>query len=320
MKRFLFTIAILICIAMPAAALCQDASGGIQVEARLDQDQVPQNMTLEFTTTVRWTGQGNDYILDPADPPTLENLVLVGSTTRATKGIQAGEQVQILETTYVFKPLAIGPAKVIPPTIHYLDTVNEKHGELKAADVGLVVIDPVPTGPFSRIEVKIGLFAGALILLAAILFGIRKVVVAGKSAKPMPTVSREEQLARESLAVRFEELTKMVRRGEPGPFAQGLAELIRRWALVAYGVSAAEKTTGEFIRSLESAGLSPAWAERISEILKVCDTARFGGGFTVEQAQRIIDIARPFFPSKGKTEVPPPDPDAWLSGRPSGEN
>ncbi|MDP8254532.1 MAG: hypothetical protein P9M14_02165 [Candidatus Alcyoniella australis] len=309
MKKLLLPF-LFICFALSGALADED---GIELHGSLDREQTPLNRTVNYTLSVSWSGSGNDYLIDPPDLPELENLALVGSSSRATRGMRGQRQFQLLETTFELRPVALGTATVKPLTVHYLSAADEQHGSLSTTELSLTVVDPLPEGLLSRFGVRLGAFAVGLLLVAGLLLGLRRLLLS--RADQTPPSEQADEIDRD-LAQRFEHAALMIRRGEPGPFAQALSELIRHWARVEYNVATTRGSSVELVIELQAAGLEPGRAELIKGLLADCDQARFGSGFTMQQAQRAAQLARPLFcKDQLPGPQPAPDPDAWLAGR-----
>jgi len=121
----------------------------ITASGSLERDQTPLNRIVKYTLTVSWSGAGNDFVVDPPEPPTLENLALLSSASRSIRGMDNDRQVQQLLIVYELRPLQVGPAKIAPPAIRYLKTATNELGTLEVAEQALSV-SAAPTGLLSR--------------------------------------------------------------------------------------------------------------------------------------------------------------------------
>jgi len=88
--------------------------------------------------------------------------------------------------------------------------------------------------------------------------------------RPLPVIPPEVQARRELEALRTQP--------EDGQVLSRASQIVRRYVLAAFDLSAGELTTHEFIRAMESSPrLTAEVREAIAEFLRRCDERKFGG-------------------------------------------
>jgi hypothetical protein len=271
----------------PAAA---PAIGRITLTAEVPQKTIPANRDVPLAVTLSWTGGAQDYRLDRIEPPQLENLSILGSATDAAKEALAGGLRYSNRTTYRLHPDGEGRAAIGPATAYYREAGSDELKMLRSERIELTVGPPARGFLDSGNRAKVLAFAGGLVLLAAVVLGIRALVLRG--SKPAGDAPREPT-PEEELAAALAETAKALQAGEFGGYYLGIADAVRRFARRSWKMAERAETTGDLLARLAAAGASEETRAAIGEILSACDYGRYTGTIpTHTEASALLAKAR----------------------------
>jgi hypothetical protein len=96
---------------------------------------------------------------------------------------------------------------------------------------------------------------------------------------------------------------------EPGPLADHAAGIVRQFVAEKFGIAAPQRTTEEFLRSLESAPPLTAHRDLLHSFLHSCDAAKFAGTeFDAAERLTLLQNGIHFVRAAGASPPPAPSP------------
>jgi len=263
-----------------------DALAEVKADVRLDLREVPLNRTVKLTIDISWEGDLDRFEIEKIEAPILKNLEVVGNSSANRVGQQDGKARAVKYYEFVLQPQDLGMAYVDGSVIKYRDTVAGKSQRLVTNRLQLKVIDPI----LERDTKKILIF-GALGLLCLGVVTL-SIVLAKKRREKEAARLRAQEDSRPLEETYLADLKTEVdlNGADLGESFSRLSRLLRRYLSEKYAFAAMGLTTKEIARELEGLALDKHAIEATTEVLDVCDVAKFSGQMEKSKLDRVYTL------------------------------
>ncbi|MDW7682184.1 MAG: BatD family protein [bacterium] len=298
-KQFRFVIISLLFLTSLLYSAPQDSSSGelesvVRATARVNQKKVALNDSLIFTVRIEWTGDLGRYQISELEDPIINNLEIVATSSADYRMDQQGQVTAAKTFEFVLNPRTMGMAYIEGVIVKYIDNTTGEGHHLMTNRIDVEVLEPIPKSGESRLLLYLAVISVAVIavLFAALHWIKRRLALKRQQAEAVPIVSLEQEY--------LSQLKQVVDPDDPNREVSetffAISKIFRKYLARNYDFAALEQTTEEIIQKLKSFDLDEELITNASEILHVCDVAKFGGseGYQ-DQLDRIYSLVEMIF-------------------------
>jgi hypothetical protein len=280
------------------------AMSAISLNAFVQQDQVPQNRTVELVIRLQWSGDLDRYEVHPFDEPILQNLHIQGSGSTNRAANENGVTKAIREYTFTLKPEAIGMAYVESFIITYTDLSTDVEHRLTTNRIPIKVIDPIPD-PASKTWLIV---PTVIVMIAAGAFLFSKNL--RKKRADRQRKAQENSVNAVAIEEKYLQLLKeSVDLNEPtldgGKAFSDISRLLRRFLHERFKAPGLEATTTQVTDYLYDHILNDRMVNEIKEILTSADIIKFSGKSVARpDVERVYTIVESVLQKSLRGEIP----------------
>lgn len=302
MRRLIFAFLIFVffvCLINFKIIVAQDSTGiatefMVKVTGEIDRRQVPLNRLLKFTVQIEWTGDVSRYQISELEDPILNNFEVFSTSSADYRMNEGGIDRATKTFEFMLKPQALGMGYIEGVMTKYIDNQTGEGHHLVTNRLTVEVIESEPDpGSQSRFYKWIVLTVVLLALFGVVVFWQwNRIKNKKKTAETIEVVPLEEEF--------LTTLKETVIIGSPQLDIKEafslLSKIIRKYLMQKYEIAALEQTSDELVSSLANAGVDKNDVNNLSEILTVCDVAKFAGSDTDQnQLSRIFTLIESLF-------------------------
>lgn len=257
------------------------ATPSVEIVSNLSDDSLPQNDTLVFSIRIITVGKADDYAIADPNPPSVENLTLVGTSQSTRTELGDGEQRNIRQFRFHYSPQSTGSATIKPIRIQYVFVPNGESKTLATVKYEIAVGEP-------KYPSKIRPFH--LVILALIIITLIVIALLIRKKKDQPELPEQPDLAlEEKTRIRVKSIKKGYA-SNPKAIIDGIARTLFDYILEKYGIDGRAIPENMLIEEFEKAGVSGGTLKYLRDALEICYRIRFGGGVIDESDIQKIEI------------------------------
>lgn len=245
----------------------------IQIKARIEASEVPQNQTTDLNITLQWAGPAGLFDVEEITQPRLTNLTVVGSASTNRVETKNGSPHTIKDYSFILQPAAMGMAYIEPMRITYFCYADSQQTTLQTQRIELKVTEPV----FERTQSPSAMALGAIgfvllvVLLGAYVWWARKRRLANLAAETTePQLSPTERILRD-----LQEKIEQTPPEESSAKCEALSKAVRTYIRDTAGFDVSYLPTQELEHELQQSEFDKEQTELFTAILRLCDEAKF---------------------------------------------
>ena len=242
----------------------------VTLSAKVSQNEVPFNRTLDYIITLAWSGNLNDIEMGDVEEPVLSNFDILGTAASNKTIVTASGPQAVKQIIFTLKPKTLGMGYVEPVAVTYHDTKSDSDYHLISMRIGVKVEAPV-TEPGQHNMHWFFFISGALLFILAVgagywIFNSRKKKEIPEEVQPM---IEERYLA---------ELKQTIDLKAPDrrQTFTALSKLFRKYLSEKYAISGLEATTSELIGQLRNE-LDESQITACEALFAKADVVKFSG-------------------------------------------
>ncbi|HDP99694.1 MAG TPA: hypothetical protein ENN22_11005 [bacterium] len=298
-NRFRFVVislfySISLAFSAPQDSTVEALASVVKVTGRVDQKRVPLNDSLIFTVRIEWSGDIGRYQISELEDPIINNLEIVATSSADYRMDHQGQAIAAKTFEFVLIPKTIGMAYIEAVIVKYIDNTTGEGHHLMTNRIDVEVFEPILKSGQSwlLLYLVVILVAVIVIVLAALYWMKRRQALKRQRAEAVPIVSLEQEY--------LSQLKQAVDPDDPNREVSEsffvISKIFRKYLARKYDFAALEQTTERIIQKLKSFDLDEELINNASEILHVCDVAKFGGseGYQ-DQLDRIYTLVEMIF-------------------------
>jgi len=292
MKRTLLAFSFLLLARIATAQVDTTAASGsnafaeVKADVRLNVREVPRNRTVKLSIDISWEGDLDRFEIETVEAPELKNLEVVGNSSANRVGQENGKTRAVKSYEFVLRPQVLGMAYVDGSVIKYRDTLTDKSHRLVTNRLELKVTDPIVKRDTKQMLV-IGLLGAIFLGLSALAWIILQ--------KRRENEAKRLRVQEASLPLEETYLADLktnvdLNGGDLSENFSRLSRLCRRYLSEKYEIAAMGLATKEIARELEVLALAKNTIDATTEVLDVCDVAKFSGQVEKSKLERAYTL------------------------------
>ena len=268
----------------------------VAVEAVVDSTRVPLNRNLTLTIKIICTGDVNQFEFQWPNPPDLDRLDIVGSSSANIVRDEAGHLVTVKEFRYILKPVGEGHGRIGPVTLSYTDKLSQRDYSLSTRVISVEITESLIDDGGGTKVIVLPLF-GLLVIISifGILFYSKKRRSSQEEATSIIDTVSPEKIALEELG----KVPELRLAGELKEYYAAISSVFRRYIDRTYSLRTLELTTHDIIHNLKLHGVAEDTTKEIEKILNMCDMVKFAPQEpAASDLDTILSRAQDFFESR----------------------
>ena len=240
----------------------------ISLSSKLSKADIKFEETTDLEVTVKWWGDKSRYLFEAFPLPETQNLMVQGTSTAISSGVEEGDTYVSRTYKYTFKPTEDGVGVIEPITLKYIELPDSIPGELSTQRFQVLIAAPKVV-PSDKEGISGLLYIiGGLVILGAV--GAVIIFIKAGNRGPEEDVRAPEEVFIEKLGeIRKESGT------DRKQFFSKLYKLLVGYIGEKHNIETIGRTTRDISDDLEKSEIDISQKEKLGLWLTIADKEKY---------------------------------------------